>query len=1285
MKKYRKKVWNIHTKLVVILVCLATMPLFLFALYSMYQNLNTINQVKRGSLENSIISLNANAVESIERMTTDIAKSLADFLYERDDDIRYLAKAASSLNGNVKAIENTYLEFIRSKTKRAVKQTEWVLSKDESHWIRKTIPNVSASIGKSSNESNDDKVNGATFHPIAADGLEYINIPLYDEVTFIGLDGMEKIKIGSTELPNSRKIRYANYFKTNDLKDISDKKNTFIHAETYYPALKELNDKGNDIYVSDAIGAYVGTNFIGMYTKPNLEAAIQKRGYDIEYTPEEQAFAGEENPVGKRFEGIIRWASPVYVNGEKIGYVTLALNQDHIMGFVDHKTPMKERYIELSSAFEGNYSFIWDYQSRSIAHPRHHSIYGFDPETGDEQVPWLMTTEYSMLLEKSGIPAEKANNMTPEQRFAALKANWKNLINNDADKTGNSVYELIKGVPTFKNQKRMNPSTPDPDHTPEADLIKLGFVGLDGRYLNNAPQCTGWLDLTKHGGSGSLYILWSGLYKLNTAAAIPYYTGRYAPSKANNYSKVGFGFVAVGSGIESFTEPAVEAAKKMDDFLEKTKMYSLKYSTVWLLILFFITLAISFAMSKWLSTNINVLLQGIAKYRAGYRLFRFNSKRTDEFGELAESFDTLAENIERNSLHSVVITDLEKNIVYVNHIGSSLMLQASETLVGKPYAQYSIYPQKTEYDPFYAYENEIETSIYHEKVNDLYMKGKIMPLLDNNDSKIGYIIESYDVSEIEKRNRIVEEQYNQLTKAQVELTDALQKAQDATKAKSVFLANMSHEIRTPLNAIIGFSEVELMNKLPLSTIENIEKIYSSGKILLNIINDILDISKIESGKIQLNPVEYDLPSVINDSININLIRIGDKPLRLNIFVDENIPQRLFGDDLRIKQIFNNLLSNAIKYSHSGIITFSIKSKLEKITEGETICILNCYVQDTGIGISEEDLPRLFEDYQMINTFAHRNVEGTGLGLAICKKLIALMDGNITAESKLNKGSKFSFNIKVKVVDETPIGAALAQNLMSLKYKKSINEHENFVFEEKPHGRVLIVDDVLTNLEVAKKLMEPYKLNIETAMNGYEALDKIKALETYYDIIFMDYMMPGMDGIETTKIIRELGYKGTIIVLTANAVVGADKMFLQNGFDDFVSKPIDIKILDSVIKKYVKSEEEAKKSNAGITQNPNTEKINNNILELFKRDAQNSMDTFKEAIETGDLKLIAVTACAMKSACVNIGESEASELARTLEESIQNNNKIGNIEAKCHELVEMLEKILNKLNAEHETQ
>lgn len=1284
---------SLRVKLMIILIAITAIPLIMFAAFSFKQTRDITDNVKNVSLQNSTNALNASAVQQIERMSTDIAREVAEFLYQRDGDIRLLANLASSVNGDVNKIKECFTLF-SERTRRAVKQTEWIMNEDSTLWIPKVIPDMSHTIGVSENLQNEDFVNGATFHPFPAAGLEYEEVPLYDEITFIGLDGKEKVKIATTNHPNSRKVRYAEYFKTGDLKDVSKKENTFIRSETYFPALTNLTDEiDNDIYVSDVIGAYVGTNYVGMYVPKAVAKASEQRGYEIEYNIEEQAFSGAENPYGKRFEGIVRWASPVFVKGKKIGYVSFALSQDHIMEFVDHKTPMSERYTELSDAFEGNYSFIWDYQSRSIAHPRHHSIYGFDPETGYPAVPWLMTTEYNMLLEKSGVSADSASKLTPQERFEIVRTNYPNHIDRSSDVTGEQIFNLINGVETFKNQKRFDPSNPNPDHTPAADLIRMGFVGLDGRYLNNAPQCQGWLDLSRRGGSGSLYILWSGIYKLNTAAAIPYYTGQYAPSELNDSSRVGFGFVAIGSGIESFTEPAQDAANILDKELEKTIAFVAKYTIVSLVVLIFIVLLTSTAMSKWLSENIKTLLSGIAKYLKGNRQFRFNTTRSDEFGELAEMIDILADNIEQSQSHPVVITDTERNILYMNKQALKLHPESTlEELVGKPYSKYSMYPEDTKYDPFYAFFNQTESAIFYDNKSKTYVKGNVKQQFDSRGRFVGFIVESFDFTEVEKQNRIVEAQRDELERSQKEIENALKKAEDATQAKSVFLANMSHEIRTPLNAIIGFSEVELLKKLPLETGENIEKIYSSGKTLLSIINDILDISKIEAGQMQISPVEYDLVSAINDCVIMNLVRIGSKPIELKISVSENIPQKLFGDDLRLKQIYNNLLSNAIKYSEHGTVTLSASSKIE-YENGKKIGILNCSVEDTGIGISKDDMEKLFGDYQMVNVEAHRTQEGTGLGLSITKRLVEMMGGKISVESELGVGSKFSFFIKLEVIDETPIGKKLADDINSLKFIGSHRkENENFEFVPMPYGNILITDDVSTNLEVAKGLMRPYGMKIKTTLSGFDTLDLIKKGDKF-DIIFMDHMMPKMDGIETVRIMRESGYDGIVVALTANALVGAAQMFKDAGFDDFISKPININELDNILKKYIRDKQsedvlkEAQKITAQTVNINEIKTVDAKLAEMFIKDAVSAITTLEETAQKGDVNLFAITAHAMKSALANIGEEEISKLAEELEKAGKTNdtNTInGKLQIMIDNLKAVIEKLTKTLPKEEET-
>ena len=484
----------------------------------------------------------------------------------------------------------------------------------------------------------------------------------------------------------------------------------------------------------------------------------------------------------------------------------------------------------------------------------------------------------------------------------------------------------------------------------------------------------------------------------------------------------------------------------------------------------------------------------------------------------------------------------------------------------------------------------------------------------------------------------------------LQLEAALKQATIASKSKSDFLAKMSHEIRTPMNAVIGIAQIQLQKEnLPDEYADALVKIYNSGNVLLGIINDILDLSKIETGKMELDNVGYDVPSLLNDTVQLNIVRIGSKPLKLILDVDEKMPSRLIGDELRIKQILSNLLSNAIKYTEKGHVKLSV-DYLQR--EGSTM--LRFRVEDTGQGICYEDQEKLFFEYARFNANANRGTEGIGLGLPIVKKLVDMMDGEIGVESEIGKGSIFTVIIKQGYEECVPIGAELANMLRKFKF---VGEKQSLKFdiirEYMPYGKVLIVDDVESNLYVAEGLMLPYGLKIDTANSGFAALEKVKK-EKSYDIIFMDHMMPLMDGIETTNKLRELGHKNTIVALTANALVGNRDMFLQNGFDDFISKPIDIRDLNAVLNKFIRNKypEEAKKyKNMNQRAKPKHAQPPDavpRLMEIFKRDAVNAVETLRTASASGDLKAFTVSAHAMKSALANIGEDEKSAQAYELE-------------------------------------
>jgi signal transduction histidine kinase/FixJ family two-component response regulator len=401
-------------------------------------------------------------------------------------------------------------------------------------------------------------------------------------------------------------------------------------------------------------------------------------------------------------------------------------------------------------------------------------------------------------------------------------------------------------------------------------------------------------------------------------------------------------------------------------------------------------------------------------------------------------------------------------------------------------------------------------------------------------------------------------------------------ARSASEAKSNFLANMSHEMRTPLNAIIGFAEMELGKEkenestCPADTRESLEKIYSSGVTLLGLINDILDISKIESGKFELVPVNYDIPSLLNDTVVLNIVRIGSKPLVFKLDIDENLPARLFGDELRVKQIFNNLLSNAFKYTKEGEVVLHISCERD-----EKGVWMNCSVSDTGTGIKEEDIGKLFGEYNQVDTKSNRNIEGTGLGLAITKRMVEMMNGTISVASEYGRGSVFTIRILQGFVSDAVIGKDLAANLMEFRYIMARQDrNKQMVRTRIPYAKVLVVDDVATNLDLAQGIMKPYGMTVDCVESGMAAIDLVRKGEPRYNAIFMDHMMPGMDGIETVKIIRneiDSDYARTvpIIALTANAIIGNEKLFLNNGFQDFLTKPIDIMKMNDAINRWVR--------------------------------------------------------------------------------------------------------------------
>jgi len=523
-----------------------------------------------------------------------------------------------------------------------------------------------------------------------------------------------------------------------------------------------------------------------------------------------------------------------------------------------------------------------------------------------------------------------------------------------------------------------------------------------------------------------------------------------------------------------------------------------------------------------------------------------------------------------------------------------------------------------------------------------------------------------------------------------EVETACEQATIANKAKSAFLSTVSHEIRTPMNAILGIAEIQLQNEtLEQSIRDGLEKIYISGDMLLSIINDILDFSKIDAGKLELFNVNYETASLINDTAQLNMMRIISKPIEFKLDIDENMPVVLFGDELRVKQILNNLLSNAFKYTANGTVTLSVSAEECEDNSG-IIAVFK--VIDTGQGMSKEQVDRLFDEYSRFNMEANRTTDGIGLGMSITRNLVRMMNGTITVESMPEKGSVFTVRLPQGKVGPEKLGKEIIDNLKEFRvHNRARMKHVQITRSPMPYGNVLIVDDVENNIYVAKGLMVPYALNVDSADSGFAAIEKIKS-GNFYDVIFMDQMMPKMDGVEATKILREMGYTNPIVALTANAMLGQADVFLENGFDDFVSKPIDIRHLNAVLNKLIRdkqppeiieaAEKQAKLKNIYADSEPNPP-IDPNFAEIVVRDIKKALVTLDAILKKNapysneDMQSFTIQVHGMKSTLANIGKTALSDIAFKLEQSGRDNN-IGIIISETPVFLNSLRAIVDEL-------
>ncbi|MGN0425034.1 MAG: ATP-binding protein [Acetatifactor sp.] len=509
------------------------------------------------------------------------------------------------------------------------------------------------------------------------------------------------------------------------------------------------------------------------------------------------------------------------------------------------------------------------------------------------------------------------------------------------------------------------------------------------------------------------------------------------------------------------------------------------------------------------------------------------------FNEFSISVNNLSQYIFQSANTAILVFDEDYRLVLLNDFGKKLL--GVETIDGQPLPQ------------LFRSSEEETRNLWHMVLQDnqgvaelLTTKGDISCSLnfsvarDFQGDPYCFVCFVYDLSkEKQMMAEIVE----------------------ANKAKSRFLANMSHEIRTPINGIMGMNRMILKECKDEQIREYAENIQSASQLLLSIVNDILDISKVESGKMDIIPSKYQLYSIINDCYNLAKAKLDNKPVDLELHINDNLPSVLYGDEIRIKQIINNFLSNSVKYTKEGHVSLNLD--FEPLSEGTIQLLIS--VEDTGIGIKEEDLGLLFKAFTRVDETHNRTVQGTGLGLRLTKNLVELMGGDITVESTYGKGSRFTAKFPQRVMDSSPVGN------LSLSYGRCQNDLQMTKLSfTAPQAKILLVDDVELNLKVLKGILKETEMQIDTATSGMECVGLMK--QNRYDLVFLDHMMPEMDGIETLKVLNSsansLNRNVPVIMLTANAILGAKEEYLKEGFTDYLSKPVQERKLMEMLLRYL---------------------------------------------------------------------------------------------------------------------
>jgi len=1103
---------SILYKLIIIFVVIAILPLglvgylisknFTTAVFEITQkteemgrrNLQSAQDIGSSAIQNIVSQLDKKSTEAIEVRTTDIASSIADFLYERDQDILNLKSHAPSAQH--------YLDFIRTNTRAIILPSEPCSS------ARKIIEENSVGWRNPDNKSN--------WHHLPPTDYNKKVIPLYKEITFVSTDGIELIKV------NNNKI-------SDDLRDVSIKKNTYCRAEDYFKHALKL--KKNELYVSKVIGEYV-------------KGWLYRDGKLVKVRSE-SAYAGKENPQGKKFSGIIRWVIPVYVENVRMGYLTMALDHTHIMEFTDHVIPTNERTSALSDAGSGNYAFLWDFENQNISHPRDFFICGYDPLTGEEVPGWLSQDTYN------------------EYKESKL-----------------SLSEFVENLPDFRNFTIRKKGA--------VEQLLAGQVGLDGRVLDHAPQCQGWCRGTEDGGSGSFLIFWSGLWKLTTYATVPYFTGHYGKSPR------GFGYVTIGANVDDFhrdanlSKGAIEVGiKRLGHDIESVKSetqelivkHSARYYNQLILMLIFTTILVSMIavlLSLTFIKPLRSLMKGAKAIGSGDYDQNLEIKSDDEIGQLGHAFNRMA--IDIAETHNALQAEVEERLKTEQALKSSekrfrdIFEQAVEGIFqSTPKGELvSANPRMAEifgYDSPESLLAEV-SNIGEQLYVDSSRRDEYMEIMLQHGVVSSFEIEVYkreaQKAWISINARAVKEEAGDIEYIEGFIID-ITKRKEADREKEelqnrlirskkmealgLLAGGVAHDLNNVLSAVVGYPDLILMDLPEDSPLRgSILTIQDSGKKAAAIVQDLLTIAR----RGVVNAVVLNVNEIVSEYLKSpeheNLIHYHQN-VSIRTELDSGL-LNISGSAVHLKKSIMNLMNNAAEAMPNGgeiivatqnrYIDMPIKGYAE-ILEGDFVLLT---IRDNGFGIDSEGLKRIFEPFYTKKIMGR---SGTGLGMSVVWGTVQDHNGYIQVESVVGEGTKFELYFP-----------ATRQDLATENVLTPIEDYSG-------NGEsILVVDDILKQREVATALLTRLNYRVETVSSGEEAVEFLK--NSSIDLLLLDMIMdPGIDGLDTYRQILKHHPRQKAIIASGFSDNDRVKEVQRLGAGEYIKKPYTLEKIGLAVK------------------------------------------------------------------------------------------------------------------------